>query len=229
MGTSKRERQKLGHRARLNAERAADARYRRRRQVLVAALGVFVVVVVVGGIVALSRSDGTSSAAASTTTTSIDVPTTVGLESAAGKPCVAFDDTLPAGAPEVPVPVGAPPTTLVTEDLVVGSGTEVAATDTVTVQYIGVSCSTGKIFDSSWQRGTPATFPLDQVIAGWTEGIPGMQPGGRRLLVIPPDLGYGSQQSGEIAPDETLVFVVDLVSSEATAAADPSSTATTVP
>ena len=88
---------------------------------------------------------------------------------------------------------------------------------------IRVSCSTGKIFDSSWTRGQPATFPLEAggLIQGWVDGIPGMQPGGQRLLVIPPDLGYGSTGRGTIAPDETLVFVVDLV------AAGPATTTTT--
>jgi peptidylprolyl isomerase len=138
------------------------------------------------------------------------------LESALGKPCVAFDDTLPDGAPEVPIPVGDPPTELTSEDLVVGTGTPVALGDSVTVNYIGVSCSTGKIFDSSYSRGTPATFSLaeGQLIEGWTQGIPGMQPGGRRVLVIPPSLGYGSTGNSRIAPDETLVFVVDVVSAE---------------
>jgi peptidylprolyl isomerase len=137
---------------------------------------------------------------------------------------VAFDDTLPAGAPEVPVPVGAPPTDLTSQDLVVGSGTPAAVGDDITVNYIGVACSTGKIFDSSWSRGQPATFPLEEggLIEGWVQGIPGMQPGGQRLLVIPPSLGYGSTGSGSgIAPDETLVFVVDLVS------AAPATTTTT--
>jgi peptidylprolyl isomerase len=136
----------------------------------------------------------------------------VAAASALGKDCVALADPLPPGAPNVPVPVGPPPTSLVIENLVVGTGTPVVATDTVTVNYIGVSCSTGMIFDSSWSRNEPATFPLDQVIPGWTQGLVGMQPGGRRLLVIPPALGYGSNGQGTIAPDETLVFVVDLIS-----------------
>jgi peptidylprolyl isomerase len=136
---------------------------------------------------------------------------------------VAFDDTLPDGAPEVPIPVGAPPTELTTEDLVVGSGTPVALGDSITVNYIGVSCSTGKIFDSSYSRGTPATFPLEEggLIEGWTQGIPGMLPGGRRVLVIPPAQGSGSTGNSRIAPDETLVFVVDVVS------AGPATTTTT--
>ncbi|MSW55461.1 MAG: FKBP-type peptidyl-prolyl cis-trans isomerase [Actinobacteria bacterium] len=115
------------------------------------------------------------------------------------------------------MPVGETPKALVVKDLVVGSGTPVAKGDSVTVNYIGVSCSTGKIFDSSWANGKPITFPLNQVITGWSQGLVGMQPNGRRLLVIPPDLGYGSTGQGGIAPDETLVFVVDLISTSTSA------------
>jgi peptidylprolyl isomerase len=210
MGTSKRERQKAGHQARLNAERNAMARYQRRRRVTIAAMVVGGVVVVAALFVVLSRGGGSSTTAATTSTSTTTAPS---LESALGKPCVALDDTLPDGAPEVPVPVGDPPGSLTTEDLTVGSGTPAALGDQITVNYIGVSCSTGKIFDSSWKRGQPATFPLEQggLIEGWTQGIPGMKPGGRRVLVVPPALGYGSTGNSTIAPDETLVFVVDLV------------------
>jgi peptidylprolyl isomerase len=77
---------------------------------------------------------------------------------------------------------------------------------------VGVGQQSGQIFDSSWQRGEPATFPLDGVIQGWQEGLLGMQPGGRRLLVIPGSLAYGEAgKPPEIAGDETLVFVVDLI------------------
>ena len=86
--------------------------------------------------------------------------------------------------------------------------------DTVSVQYVGNSWSTGTQFDSSWDRGTePFTFPLGagQVIPGWDQGVAGMKKGGRRLLVIPPDLAYGAQSpSPDIGPNETLIFVVDL-------------------
>lgn len=121
-----------------------------------------------------------------------------------------------ATAPVVGVLEGAVPmTSLVTSDVVAGSGTPVADGATVTVEYCGVGLASGAVFDSSWARGEPATFPLSGVIAGWQEGIPGMQPGGRRLLVIPADLAYGEQPppGSGIAPGETLVFVVDLVSS----------------
>jgi peptidylprolyl isomerase len=95
-----------------------------------------------------------------------------------------------------------------------GKGKAAKAGDTVSVQYVGNSWSTGTQFDASWDRGSePFTFPLGagQVIPGWDQGIVGMKKGGRRLLVIPPDLAYGDQSpSPDIGPNETLVFVVDL-------------------
>jgi peptidylprolyl isomerase len=213
MGTSKRERQKAGHQARVSVERAMDRRDRIRRRTLTI-IGVVVTVVAVSAVlVILSKNTASTSTATATTTTS--TPTTT-LESVAGKPCVAFDDTLPPGAPTVAIPTGLPPTALIMEDLIAGSGEPITANDTITVNYIGVSCSTGKIFDSSWSAGKTTTFPLTQVIPGWTQGLAGMMPGGRRQLVIPPNLAYGSTGQGRIAPDETLVFVVDLVSSTPT-------------
>jgi len=119
-------------------------------------------------------------------------------------------------APVVSVLEGAVPVTnLVIADVVAGSGDEVAAGATVTVEYCGVGLSSGAVFDSSWARGEPATFPLSGVIAGWQDGIPGMQPGGRRLLIIPADQAYGDTPppGSGIAPGETLIFVVDMVSS----------------
>ena len=114
-------------------------------------------------------------------------------------------------APSISKPTGAPPTTLEIRDVAVGSGGAVLASSTVTVQYTGLSWSDGQTFDSSWQRGQSATFALGQVIAGWQQGLLGMQVGGRRLIVIPPALGYGASGSGSIKPNETLVFVVDLL------------------
>ena len=83
----------------------------------------------------------------------------------------------------------------------------------MTAAYLGVGASTGETFDSSWERGQPATFPLDQVIPGWSEGLVGMKVGGRRELVIPAEQAYGDQPpaGSGIKPGETLVFVVDLV------------------
>lgn len=115
--------------------------------------------------------------------------------------------------PSITAPTGQAPATLLSNDVFVGSGKEAVATSTLEVHYTLMAWSTGQVVESSWDRGQTATFPLSGVIAGWQQGIPGMKEGGRRLLVIPPDLGYGAQGSGgAIGPNETLVFVVDLVS-----------------
>ena len=115
--------------------------------------------------------------------------------------------------PSITAPAGQAPATLLSNDIFVGSGKEAVATSTLEVHYTLMAWSTGQVVESSWDRGQTATFPLSGVIAGWQQGIPGMKEGGRRLLVIPPDLGYGAQGSGgAIGPNETLVFVVDLVS-----------------
>jgi peptidylprolyl isomerase len=107
---------------------------------------------------------------------------------------------------------GPAPTQLVTSDLVVGTGATATATSTVEVQYVGTSYTTGKVFDSSWSRGQPATFALTGVVPGFAQGIEGMKVGGRRVIVIPPALGYGVNGSPPvIKPNETLVFVVDLL------------------
>jgi len=126
--------------------------------------------------------------AATTSTTGTSAPQ---FESAAGKPCVAPTGEPPPGAPSVPVTEGPPPEVLMIEDLEGGEGTEVPEGATVTVNYIGVACSTGAVFDDSYSRGEPATFPLSGVIAGWQAGIPGMKVGGQRLLGIPSDQAYG--------------------------------------
>ncbi|MBI2709432.1 MAG: FKBP-type peptidyl-prolyl cis-trans isomerase [Actinobacteria bacterium] len=107
-----------------------------------------------------------------------------------------------------------PPSKLVVKDLKVGTGPAAKLGDTIKVNYIGISCSTGKQFDSSYDRGQPVEFPLQAggLIKGWVEGIPGMKVGGQRQLTIPPSLGYGAQGNQGIAPNETLVFVIDLVS-----------------
>ncbi|MDP3279053.1 MAG: FKBP-type peptidyl-prolyl cis-trans isomerase [Deltaproteobacteria bacterium] len=114
------------------------------------------------------------------------------------------------------VPSGDKPTTLRTRDLIVGTGAEATNGRTIRVQYTGVAWSTRRKFDSSWDRGgDPFSFTLGAggVIPGWDRGVLGMRVGGRRELVIPPDLGYGERGAGaDIGPNETLVFVVDLVS-----------------
>jgi peptidylprolyl isomerase len=122
-----------------------------------------------------------------------------------------------ASKPKVEVPKGAPPKQLETTDLRTGSGDEAKSGDKVTVQYVGVLYKRGKQFDASWDRGEPFSFTLGagEVIPGWDQGVEGMKVGGRRQLVIPPQLGYGpSGYPPAIPPNETLVFVVDLVGVE---------------
>ena len=92
--------------------------------------------------------------------------------------------------PTISKPEGTPPAELKTEDVIVGTGAEVLPTSTLTVHYVLMTWSDGKLIESSWS-GEPATFPLAQVVQGWQQGLPGAKEGGRRLLVIPPDMGYG--------------------------------------
>ena len=116
--------------------------------------------------------------------------------------------------PAVAAPSGEPPTDLVVDDLEVGAGDEAQAGQDVEVHYVGEAWSTGNQFDASWDRGQTFTFRLGggQVIGVWDEGVKGMRVGGRRQLTIPPHLGYGARGAGgAIKPNETLVFVVDLV------------------
>ena len=116
--------------------------------------------------------------------------------------------------PDVTVPDSDPPNQLVATDDVVGDGAEATPGSDVSVHYVGVSWSTGEQFDSSWDRMEPFRFGLGagQVIQGWDEGVAGMKVGGRRTLHIPPDMGYGARGAGGvIKPNETLIFVVDLL------------------
>ena len=120
----------------------------------------------------------------------------------------------PAKKPTVKLPKGKAPKKLIIKDLREGTGPAAQAGQTVTVQYVGVNFKGGKQFDASWDRGQPFSFPLGggQVIQGWDQGVQGMKVGGRRMLVIPPDLGYGPDgQPPVIKPNETLVFVIDLL------------------
>lgn len=137
--------------------------------------------------------------------------TTAATEAAEGAvPAVSKDLS---AKPAIPAPEGTPPSKLIIKDIVVGKGAGLKEGQTATAHYVGTSWSTGAEFDSSWDRGQTAAFPIAQgsVIQGWVDGLEGMKVGGRRELVIPPDLGYGPQGNPPaIAPNETLVFVVDL-------------------
>jgi peptidylprolyl isomerase len=116
--------------------------------------------------------------------------------------------------PDVGPITGEPPAELLIEDITEGNGEEAKPGQHVTVHYVGVAFSSGKEFDASYNRGEPFEFPLGggQVIQGWDQGVVGMRVGGRRKLTIPPALGYGARGAGGvIKPNETLIFVVDLL------------------
>jgi peptidylprolyl isomerase len=120
------------------------------------------------------------------------------------------------GEPTIPQ-VGAKPTSLVSKDLITGKGRAAKSGDKLVVKYVGVACSTGKAFDASYTDGSKNkelsfTLGKSQVITGWDKGLVGVKPGGRRELVIPPSLAYGANGSSGIKANETLEFVVDVVS-----------------
>ena len=119
--------------------------------------------------------------------------------------------------PEIPKPTGIPPRRLVKQDIVKGKGPGAKPGDLVTVHYVGLNFSNGQEFDSSWDSGQPYPVQLGagMVIEGWDKGLVGIRKGGRRMLTIPPELGYGADGfPPDIPPNETLVFVVDAVSIE---------------
>jgi peptidylprolyl isomerase len=162
-----------------------------------------------------SGSGDTSAATATTTTTTTETTAkpTFAKPTAEIKKIAAAVGTSTTKKPKIIKPSGKPPTQLTVVDIVPGKGVGAQSGDSVTVDYAGDSWSTGKEFDASWKRGQPFPLTLGQgsVIKGWDDGLIGMKPGGRRLLVIPPDMGYGANGSGTtIKPNETLVFVVDM-------------------
>ena len=113
--------------------------------------------------------------------------------------------------PVIDRPDGEAPNDLRIEDLVVGDGAEAKPGDKVEVHYLGVEFASGEEFDASWNRGQSIEFPLQGLIQGWQEGIPGMKVGGRRQLTIPPEKAYGPAGGGHRLSGKTLVFVIDLL------------------
>lgn len=132
------------------------------------------------------------------------------LDPREGLPEVTLDDD---GKPSITVPEGAaPPTDIVVQPLIRGTGQQVAAGQVITVQYVGVKWSDGAVFDSTWESGKlPASFPIGvgSVVPGWDAGLVEQTVGSQVLLVVPPDLAYGGTDH-ELA-NETLVFVVDIL------------------
>jgi peptidylprolyl isomerase len=115
------------------------------------------------------------------------------------------------GEPSITVPKTDPPTETKIAELKQGDGETVQPGDTVTVQYKGVLWKNGKMFDSSWSRGTPAAFPTTQVVKGFKEALEGQKVGSQVIAIVPPADGYGSKGSGEITATDTMVFVIDIL------------------
>lgn len=113
--------------------------------------------------------------------------------------------------PELEPMLGPAPTELTMEEVVIGDGMEAIANGIVRVHYLGVDYETGEEFDSSWSRNESIEFPLNRLIKGWQEGIPGMKVGGRRTLICPPEYAYGPVGGGHRLSGRTLVFVIDLL------------------
>jgi len=197
--------------------REQEQRARRRQRNIVAG-AVIATLAVIGGIVWLSISLGgggkSTAADAKVSPTTTPSATPSATPPPAPTKCAPIKPDPPAkGEPTVPPVKGKPPTKLVVKDLKKGSGAAAKSGDKLTVNYVGISCSTGKPFDASYPRHQTFPFTLGQgsVIPGWDKGLVGMKAGGRRELVIPASLGYGAGGSGPIKGNETLIFVVDLV------------------
>jgi len=196
---------------------------KRRRRTIAATVGVVLIIgAVTAGILANRNSGDNTSVAVSPTSAgaaTTDTPstaaaptTTTVLVQPPQKACVGLKDTLPKGSPAIPLVAEAAPTQLKMKDLKVGTGAVVKKGAKVTVNYVGVACSTGKIFDSSYSRNQPFDADLSGgLIQGWMQGIPGMKVGGVRLLAIPSSLAYGTTGSApNIGPNEALYFLVSV-------------------
>ncbi len=163
------------------------------------------VILTLAGIVAASLSTSRAAGGASDSVT-FNAVTVSGAGSMSSKPKITSESTLPAGKLKV-------------KDLVIGTGEAATPSATVTVQYVGVRYADGKQFDSSWDRGGPTSFSLKKVVKGFTQGIggdgeiPPMKVGGRRLMIVPAEMGYGEKGTpdGSIPPNASIVFVVDLL------------------
>jgi peptidylprolyl isomerase len=168
--------------------------------------------IAIAGLALAGCGGGDDSSSSTTTTESTTSEQTSTTTPKTSTPAGGISKDLSA-KPEVPKPTGKPPAKLVKRDVVAGKGKAARAGDQITVKYVGVSFSSGEQFDASWDRGQNFPFQLGTgaVIPGWDQGLVGMRVGGRRELIIPPALAYGDTGSGPIGPNETLIFVVDLV------------------
>ncbi|NNN02903.1 MAG: hypothetical protein HKL87_02765 [Acidimicrobiaceae bacterium] len=202
MATTKRQRQKAARREKLAAQQRAGKLRRTRNRIVIVAV---VAVVVIGTAVLLFTKNGPSTATIPTSSTTTTVAT-------AKETCP--PTTLGKGAPAFVFPSGAKPTTLVSKDIIVGTGAALKPGDKFTAQYELATYSCHAVVQSSWPAGFSATLNLSSLIPGWVKGLPGMKVGGERELIVPPTLGYGPTTqllSSGIASNDTLVFVVNLL------------------
>lgn len=225
MATSRRRERELARRRferRRQRETERRAKQRRRNTVIGGTVGTAVVIAVVVLLVVnlaggSSKQPSASAQPSSSPTASASASALPALATSPAK-CAAISPDPPAkGEPTVPPVTGKAPTTLVSKDIHTGKGAAAKNGDSLTVKYVGVSCSTGQVFDASYTDGAANqefgfTLGNGQVIPGWDKGLVGMKAGGRRELVIPASLGYGANGSGpKIRGNETLIFVIDLV------------------
>jgi len=224
VATSRRRERELARRRyerRRMREMERRAKQRRRNTIIGASVGT---IAVIAGIILLavnlSGSDNNKSSALATPTPTPTVSTSPTPPPAAPTKCAAIKPNPPAkGQPTIPQVTGKAPTKLVVKDVKVGHGRAARKGDTVSVLYIGASCSDGSIFDASYKHGNQP-FPVKplgtaQVIAGWNKGLIGVKPGGIRELVIPASLGYGATGQPPIKPNETLIFLITVKSVKA--------------
>ena len=214
MATAKRERQKAARRQKIEAQQRAA---KRRKTIQRTSIVVVVAIAIIVSAALLFRGKSTPT----TTTTVAAAPTTTttapATTSTAAVHFAPVASPSPAGtfgkAPTVIVPAGPPPTTPEMSNLITGTGPAAKDGQSLTVQYVLATYSTRKVIQSSW-TAKPFTFTLGagQVITGWDKGLVGMRVGGRRELILPPALGYGSvARGGGVAANDTLVFVIDLL------------------
>ncbi|MDP9092114.1 MAG: FKBP-type peptidyl-prolyl cis-trans isomerase [Actinomycetota bacterium] len=231
MPTEKQRREAARRHLERQLQRRQEREVARRKFTLIASIvGTVILIAVIGLLVTVvgHTSKKSPAAAASSTSPSPTATSPTAAPSSSARPAVgksvSFDGVTVSGAadlggaPGVTSKASKAPTTVEFKDLVVGTGKAAAPTSTVSVEYVGVLYNHGTQFDSSWTRGQPAQFSLAQVVKGFTEGIggttgvPPMKVGGRRIMILPAALGYGSTANGSIPANSPLVFVVDLKS-----------------
>lgn len=226
MATSRRRERELARRRferRRQAELERRARAKRRNTVLGAVIGtvaVIVVLVIIGIAVFGGSSNKSKAKASSTPTASPTASATSAADSKAPKRCKKISPNPPLkGAPHVPDVTGRAPTTkLVTKDVTIGHGPAAKNGDDLDVFYTGISCTTGKLFDSSYKSTPASPLPITNLgsgglIPGFAQGLVGMKAGGVRELVIPGPLAYASQPaSAPTFPNDTLIFLVSVKS-----------------